>query len=85
MTQDDTDAVIGRAFRERRELRQKIKCLEFRLNEVAQALTYVLASADHEESIAVLDRAADPLADWAALKAARTRLDELQKVLADPA
>ncbi len=81
MTQDDVDIAVGRAVRELRDVEKKIACLELRLRMVGKALSAVVDNPVHEESNQILDNAADPLVDWASLKAAHDRRRELQRIV----
>lgn len=83
MTQDEMHLEIGRAFVERRELEQKIKCLENRLRTIGEACSTLAKNPAHGESIKRMEKASDPREDWSELERAHVRMAELNKLLRD--
>lgn len=83
MTQDELHREIGRAFTERRDLQQKIKCLENRLSTFGGACNTVAKNPMHAESRNTIENAPDPREDWAELLKSHKRMDDLNKLLRD--
>ena len=90
MTRDEMHADIGKAFQERKELSQKIKCLENRLKTIGNAATllsdntYGVNSIDaHPEAVETMETASDIREDFKQLRDSLVRLKELNKILSD--
>ena len=81
MTTDDVYREIGRAHVERRELLQKVACLEDRMRSAGKALSSLVDNPLHADSVAAIEQARDPREDWTELKKIRDRLTELKKIL----
>ena len=81
MTSDNVERDIGRAHLERRDLEKKIACLRHRLIAVGQACTTLANNPLHAESEKAMTRATDPREDWADLRKAHIRLEELAPLL----
>ena len=81
MTNEDVERDIGRAHMERRDLEKKIVCLRHRLIIVGQACTTLANNPLHAESEEAMTKATDPREDWADLRKAHGRLDELAALL----
>ena len=81
MTQDELDAEIGRAHRERREIVQKLNCLRDRVRRVVQAAQALLIDPEHADSWPVIDWASDIREDLAEIRRCTVRLRELDAIL----
>ena len=84
MTRDEMYIEMGKAQEERRFLEKKIVCLQHRLRDLGVACSAVAVDPlNSEPAMQHMNNAGDPREDWAELKKALARLDELRKVLDD--
>ena len=81
MTTDELDREIGRAFRERKDLLQKIECLKRRLKSTGEALVTLADNVLHAEAEETVREATDPRADFEELHKCQARLADLNKIL----
>ena len=81
MTKEDVEREIGRAYIEHRELEKKIACLRLRLRTVGRACTALADNVHHDDSEETIVNATDPREDFAELKKALAKLDELSVLL----
>ena len=81
MTNEEQDMAVGRAFRERKDLLQKMECLRSRLRMTSQALAKLLDNELDAESAKTLFNANDPRADFGELQDCLKRRAELDKIL----
>ena len=81
MSDDETALAIGGAFQERRDLLQKVACLNDRLQAFSKALQYLTATPDHADSLKIMETADDPREQWERLKTAHARLAQLDTSL----
>ncbi len=81
MTDDEARREKDAAFLERRDLTEKAKCLRHRLRTYGRAFLELADSPLDEQNRQFAEKATDLREDWADLKRALARIDELNKFL----
>ena len=82
MTKDEIYIEMGKAHEECRFLEKKIACLQLRLRDFGVACSAVAVDPlNSEPAMQRMESAGDPREDWAEMKKALARLDELRNML----
>lgn len=81
MTQEEVDAEVGRAFREKQGLVKKIACLQDRIRRITSAASTLAGNPIHAESLEIMDGASDIREDVAEIRRCKERVAEIDRLL----